>query len=381
MASKLIAVYRYFCFYLIYLLSKIIPFKRKIFLFISMSGNSFGGNPKAFYDYLKTENNRDFDCVWAFSSKQVSIYKTNSRKVKLYSFLYYYYLNVSKFIISDQRLFKQMMPKKHKRQCYIQMWHGTALKKIEADMPKLSSRYKKEAIRDSNNINYVLSNSQYMTKIFRNSFWYEGDILEYGTPRNDIFFDKTAILSAEKRVRDSFGLSEDLKIVLYAPTFRNKNSLLFYDIDLSGVKENLPGDNWIFLIRLHPNLLDKYSSEQIKKSFPNAIDTSSYSDIQDLLCAADVLITDYSSSMFDYIFMYKPCFIYAKDLNEYERGFYFSIYNLPFSVAQSNAELIRNIQNFNEKSYCDKINTFLDEIGNCEVGTSCPTLLKIIQNS
>lgn len=164
-----------------------------------------------------------------------------------------------------------MMPKKHRRQCYIQMWHGTALKKIEADMPKLSGQYKKEAIRDSNNIDFFLSNSQYMTKIFRNSFWYEGIILEYGTPRNDIFFDKTAILSAEKRVRDSFRLSDDVKILLYAPTFRNENSLLFYDIDISRVKENLPGANWIFLLRLHPNLLDKYSSEQIKKSFPNAI--------------------------------------------------------------------------------------------------------------
>ena len=344
-----------------------------------MSGNSFGGNPKAFYDYLKTENNRDFDCVWAFSSQQISNYKTDCRKVKLYSFYYYYYLNVSKYIISDQRLFKQMMPKKHRRQCYIQMWHGTALKKIEADMPKLSGQYKKKAIRDSNNIDFFLSNSQYMTKIFRNSFWYEGIILEYGTPRNDIFFDKTAILSAEKRVRDSFRLSDDVKILLYAPTFRNENSLLFYDIDISRVKENLPGANWIFLLRLHPNLLDKYSSEQIKKSFPNAIDTSSYSDIQDLLCAADVLITDYSSSMFDYIFMYKPCFIYAKDLNEYERGFYYPIFELPFSVAQSNVELIENIKKFDGDNYCEQINTFLNRIGSCEKGTSCRTLFKRIQ--
>ena len=112
------------------------------------------------------------------------------------------------------------------------------------------------------------------------------------------------------------------------------------------------------------------------------LDCTRYLDMQELLCAADFLITDYSSSMFDISIMGKPCFLYADDKDEYDRGFYFKLQDLPFSLAESQSELLDNISNFNIEKYNLKLKVFYDDqIGLWAKGNACHDIYKWIKKN
>lgn len=370
--KRFIKYFKYLRFYSLYLSRWILPVNKHRFLFISMSGNSYGGNPKAFDDYLQKQDCK-VESIWAIS-ESFDKDRIDANFVRLYSWKYYFYLLTSKIIVSDQRLFKSMFPVKRCGQFYVQLWHGTALKKIESDMPNLTDAYKQMAIRDSRMIDLFISGSSFMTKIYRNSFWYSGKMLEIGTPRNDIFF-SSHLLPIKEKVNKFFGL--DKKIILYAPTFRASNSLCAYTIDLSSIYDLYNMDDWVVVVRLHPNLMGSISAQDFSKKFPNAIDGSTYPDMQELLCAADMLITDYSSSMFDYMFTNRPCIIYASDIATYDRGFYLSIRDLPFPIAENNKEL-KDI--LTSKKQCN-YDSFPEKIGSCETGNASKQIYEYLKNN
>ena len=372
---KRLSIIRYISILFAYIITAPFPIKCKKYLFISMSGNSYGGSPKAFSDYIKE---KEFERVWAFSS-HYSDYPRNVRACKLYSIKYYIHLFTCKAIISDQRLYKPMLPFKRKGQLYIQTWHGTPLKKIEADMPSLSSKYEKSAIRDSKLTDVTISGSNYMTKIFKNSFWYNCPIIEIGTPKNDVFF-REENRAVKEKVHKCLGIPSKHKIVLYAPTFRGQDSLDVYTISPTATLRALGSDEeWDFVLRLHPNLMSDTNKKCIKEKFPGTIDATTYPDMQELLLSADIFITDYSSAMFDFMYLYRPCFIYATDIQSYDRGFYFSMNNLPFPIASSMDELEKVIKNFSIITYKNNLETFIHSLGSFEKGTSCNSLYNYIQ--
>jgi len=115
----------------------------------------------------------------------------------------------------------------------------------------------------------------------------------------------------------------------------------------------------------------------------NYIDASNYPDMQELLYAADVLITDYSSSMWDFSLTRRPCFLYATDLNYYDldRGFYSDIHTWPYPLAESNSALIKNIKQFNNDQYQKNIQKHWDALGSYESGHACETVANYILTS
>lgn len=359
----------YLKFIILYGLKCIFPLRKNKILFISMSGNSYGGNPKALSDYIQ-ENDRDIVIVWAVSSL---LGKSNKSQTCLYSWNYYLHLITSKVIVSDQRLFRTMIPIKRKGQIYVQTWHGTALKKIEADIPSLSKGYEKAARRDSKMIDLFVSGSAFMTKIYKTAFWYNGLFLEVGTPRNDLFFSEN-VEKIRHRIKEKFN-AVGKKMLLYAPTFRVNDSLASYTIDIPKIQKSLGEDGWIIVVRLHPNLMGKINKSIFQQKFPGAVDGSSYPDMQELLVASDLLITDYSSSMFDYIYTGKPCVIYATDINTYDRGFYMPIKGMPFPVAENNEELEAILS----KPIVNDYQSFLKEIGSFEIGKASQLIYKYLK--
>ncbi|MBQ1371939.1 MAG: CDP-glycerol glycerophosphotransferase family protein, partial [Oscillospiraceae bacterium] len=233
---------------------------------------------------------------------------------------------------------------KRKNQFYLQTWHGFALKRIEADVGNhLEPEYVAAAKRDSSQIDVIVTGSGFMEKLYRNSFWYEGPVLRTGTPRNDIFFRDHSVLHSE--VCRRLGLPENRKLALYAPTFRSDHSTDAYRIDAELLRrkaaENFQGD-WTVLIRLHPNVAAQ-SATLFAYNGDTLVDATKYPDMAELLCAADLLITDYSSSMFDYALTGKPVIRFATDIEAYQkdRDFYFPLDALPFPLARSNEELER----------------------------------------
>lgn len=364
---------------LMYLLRWVLPVRRNKYIFVSMLGRSFGGNPKAFFDYLKARNDTGIICKWAFESQYK---KDNAIKgISLYTVSYYFHLFTSQYIISDCRLHKKMLPIKRKGQVYVQTWHGTALKKVEGAAESLSPSYKKMAERDSHNIDIFISGSSYMTEIYNRDFWFCGKIHEIGTPRLDVFFDNNS--SRIAGLKERLSIDNDSKLVLYAPTFRSSSdSIEQYSVDSVRVLDALNkkfGGSFVFLTRMHPRIIkERQNMERLRKKFPGAIDVSFFPDIQDLILVSDVLITDYSSCMFDFMYTGRPAFIYASDSDSYDRGFYMNLDQLPFSFSDTNDLLIQNIASFDLDRYSERINAFKAQIGDRERGGACQALYELL---
>ena len=139
------------------------------------------------------------------------------------------------------------------------------------------------------------------------------------------------------------------------------------------------GKNVSILLRAHRK--DKRKWMGIKKT-AEIINAGNYPEIMELMLACDVGITDYSSWIFDFLFLGKPGFIYAPDEEMYQkkRGFYYPLEEAPFSVANDMIEMEKNIIEFNEEDYKKKIGVFLDKRGCIEAGAACKSLVEIFRN-
>jgi CDP-glycerol glycerophosphotransferase len=139
------------------------------------------------------------------------------------------------------------------------------------------------------------------------------------------------------------------------------------------------GGKWLIAVRLHPHLMT--ISDKLIFENQRIIDVTHFDDIQELLYVSDVLITDYSSLMFDYILTGRPCFLYVPDYEDFlkdDRGLYFSMEDLPFSVSYNNLELEKSIINFSRSDYSHKISSFQERIGTFECGKSSERIFNYI---
>jgi len=350
----------------------------KIFMF-SYYGSQYGCNPKYITEYIIQNISKErFDIVWAFNdlNKRDHI---PVRKVKTMSLKYYYELCTSKVVITNFRTTDLFI--KRKNQYYIQTWHSSLrLKQIEKDAERnLPEDYIKMAKRDSEKCDLLLSGCKYSTDIFKKSFWYEGEIFEFGTPRNDLLFHENPQKKIE--ILKKLNVPSDFKIILHAPTFRNDGNLAVYDLNYCGLLKSLEkkmGGKWICLVKLHPHLILK-SSQLVYGD--NVLDVTNYNDIQELLSISDALITDYSSLMFDFSITHKPCFLYIPDFKDYvknDRKLYFDLMELPFKTAMDYSDLLNEIELFEPEKYTKDLICFFEKIGSYENGRASESLVKRI---
>ena len=356
---------------------RIFPIKKNRCFLYSSYGINYGCNPKYISEYL-VENNPEIEVVWAFNYPEKYDIR-GVKKVKNMSLKYFYYLSTSKFIVTNFRTPVEF--KKRDKQIYIQTWHSSLrLKMIEKDAEDtLPQNYIKQAKEDSKKLDYLVSGCKYSTEIFKKCFWYDGEILEIGTPRNDFL-----LTIKEKKIRgikDNLDIGDE-KILLYAPTFRKDNNLDVYNIDYERLLNNLEKKyncKWKILLRLHPHLINIMSEIKVE----NVINVTKYDDIQELLAISDILISDYSSLMFDFTITKRPCFLYVPDLEEYQskdRKLYFNVKELPFKIAKSNDELIDKIVNFSNEEYNKSLELFLNKIGSYENGKASQKIAELIKN-
>ena len=141
--------------------------------------------------------------------------------------------------------------------------------------------------------------------------------------------------------------SEEYRYIIYSPTFRTDDAYQ-YNVDfekLVRVCEEQVGGKWKVLYRLHPNLLFRIKEQTLPDV---CIDVCKYSDMQELIAISDFMITDYSSCMFDMMYMKKPCLLYMSDFKEYterERNLYFNIKELPFLKVYTEDEALLKLKN------------------------------------
>ncbi|MEA2249733.1 MAG: CDP-glycerol glycerophosphotransferase [Solirubrobacteraceae bacterium] len=210
------------------------------------------------------------------------------------------------------------------RTLYLQIWHGTPLKRVHRDIlwspPGLLDRLQ----RDVDRWDVLVSPNRASTPRLRQAFGYEGEVLEIGYPRNDV-------LSAPDReqrraqVRGRLEIPDGATAVLYTPTFRD--DAVFADrsfelgLDAAAFADALGGDH-VLLLRLHYMVTERLPP----MAHPAVRDVSLHLDVSELYLAADVLVTDYSSTMFDFAVTGKPILYLTYDLEYFQnelRGFYF----------------------------------------------------------
>lgn len=349
---------------LILCIFKIIPIYKNKIIFISYNGRGYGDNAKYIHEQLTKKNVK---CYWVLNDLSDKM-PDDIVKVKNKSISYFYHLFTSKIIINNSRFPRYIRIRK--RQYYIQAWHGDLqIKKIEWDAKSvLDYGYRRAMKTDTAMTDLMLSNSDHFTKICRKAFRYSGEIMEVGSPRNDILLDRPNDIVF--RVRSYFSIKENEHILLYAPTFRENYKHNPYDIDFDRLKIKLlqlTGKKWRILIRLHPNIKNP---EQLIKKNKNIIDANGYADIQELIVSCSLLITDYSSVMFDAMIAEKPVIIYAKDADDYinTRGCYFNLSELPFLTVKNNIDLNTNLNSDFLKKYQHGYNEFKKKIGLKETG-------------
>lgn len=352
---------------------EIIPIKRNRILFYPTNGQVYC-NLK--YIYLKLNKcDKDISVIWVLSDKV-----NNIKSCKKNSLSFFYYVMTAQVIIFNNGFLSYI--RKREQQVYIETWHGGgAYKKIDAVYKNIHNIYKrKRAMYSVNNIDYVVSSSQEFSKVFKaDTGISHAKFLPYGMPRNDMFFDTQFCKNINDKIYRYYKIDKKKKIVLYAPTFRNHGfaSNLRPDALLEALYKKT-GKEYVLMLRCHPHIVNTIFYGSINNDI---INVSDYMDMQELLCAADVLITDYSSCMWDFSLMYKPCFIYAVDLNDYknERGFHTPIVEWPFPIATNNQELEQNIINFNKNEYINKVKVHHDKLGSFEDGHATERICNLIK--
>ena len=286
-------------------------------------------------------------------------------------------------VVNSVDVFSIYMPKKPE-QFLLQTWHGSlGIKRFGKDpfWTLLGAAKRMAKVTDA-----VVSNSEFEDFVYKDTFWADVPILRYGHARNDILIstpdNQQKIAQINKRLREQYEIGADVRLILYAPTFRNALNVDCYDVDCKGVVEALEkrfGGQWKLLMRLHPTAREKMEELTfLDKSC--VIDMTTYPDIQDLIVISDAMITDYSSCIFDFVVSGKPGFIFATDIAEYnnERGFYYKLEETPFPIATNNEELLTNIGAFDLKAYESAVKDFLDKKGCVDDGQAARRTAKLI---
>ncbi|MCW5248934.1 bifunctional glycosyltransferase/CDP-glycerol:glycerophosphate glycerophosphotransferase [Streptomyces sp. SHP 1-2] len=321
------------------------PLKEQVF-YLSYNGKQFSDSPRAMYEEL-VRRGSELKHLWAVRDGQVTL-PEGVEPVRMWGREWYEALASSRYIVTNAHLPDWVV--RRPGQVIVQTWHGTMLKKIGHDIETLhfDREYQNRLALEAKNWSLLVSSNRFSTPILKRAFSYEGEIQEAGYPRNDYLYSPERDGIAE-RVKERLGLPAGKKVVLYAPTWRDDQShsagQYRFDlrIDLDDARRRL-GDDHVLLIRRHSNVVDAVPGAGNGFVF----DVSEYPDIADLYLAADMMITDYSSVMFDYAHLKRPMLFFTYDLEHYRdtlRGFYFDFeQDSPGPLINNSKELVDAIR-------------------------------------
>lgn len=358
-----------------------LPVKKNKILFFNYGGLGYRCNCK----YISEEILRKeypVQLIWVVSDSKIkSEIPERIKVVEKGSFEYYRELYTSKICIANNDN-KLLTERKREEQYYINTWHGYGPFKKVAASTVGNDEQEIERIRDNySKYDLFVTASRFYSEVFHTSFLYEGEIFECGAPRNDVFFKGNDLRGA---VLKKYNIVSDKKIVLYAPTFRPDVEYSFerYSLDMDKTLDALKtrfGMEFVLLYRFHHML---YAAGRKRKFYKSGIDVTSYPDVQELLVAADILITDYSSIMWDFSLQRKPVFLYQNDEEDYadKAGFYVDPSEWPYAKAHTEQEFLECIKNFDEEKYVHDVTRFLGRYGSCDDGHASERVVQRIMD-
>ncbi len=354
----------------------ILPVDKNKVVFHSTNGDRYNCNPKYISEYIIKNCPDEFKVVWVFNkpgnyaflkNQGITVCKSNSPSA-------IYNLITAKFIIDN--IFPVSYIPYRKSQCVINTWHGGgSYKKGDVKEPSFRVKHSKKMVEK---IDYkIFSCERYRNRNLKDGVVKKESVLPFGTARNDMFFGDTSY--AVKKVKDYYNIPQDTGFILYAPTFRVVDTDDF-GLDLENAvkacREYFKKD-FVFAYRMHKIHENDYNV--LNES--SALCINDYEDTQELIAAADVIITDYSSIIWDAAVAKKPCFLFVPDLEEYVSrvGFDVPISEWPFPLAKTNGELYRLITDFDEEDYLVNCEAHLKALGSYETGHSAEKTVEFMK--
>lgn len=297
--------------------------KRKgLTIVIGRDSHHFSDNTKYYYNFLARNYPKDSFFLYEKTNKYTNEIPNSIHYPSLNSI---HLLLIAEFIVIDTSTwYKHFKPYFSFKAKKIQLWHGIGSKKIEMatklfTISKLKNLRKLYGILRGQLVKYKLvsSTSDYYTEhLYKNAFRYK-EILPLGQPRNDIFFrtpDKFDLINTDKNIINNLirkKTKENIRIVLYTPTFRKNTSLNL--IDLKSLNVFAIENKIIFVFKYH------VLSEEINLSdYSNIYQYNKQKDIYPLMSISDLMITDYSSIYLDYIIQNKPILFFTPDFEDYK---------------------------------------------------------------
>jgi Putative glycosyl/glycerophosphate transferases involved in teichoic acid biosynthesis TagF/TagB/EpsJ/RodC len=357
------------------------PIRENRMVFHSHMGNGYECNPKYVCEALMKRTTGNYEIIWAVNDVADSSLPKEVKRVKYGSFKWMFYESTCKAsILNDGGVWIPI----REGQLRVNTWHGGGCyKKVGFQNDWLNVDKKdvmdKRLDMSSRETNLFLSSSSYFTEnVIRKSFGYKGEVLNCGMPRNDMLVSDSLEqkVRCNEKIRNFFNLPADNVIVLFAPTYR---VLLANDVcfDIDAVEDAVKkkyNRSVTILVRAHRKMVATLKNGK-------GILANHYPDMQELLVTSDILISDYSSSIWDYSFTGKPCFLYTPDLLQYRitPGFERDIFDWGFSVCNSNEELCKALADFDFEVHRKKMEEHHSELGSYEFGNATEQLLEYFE--
>ena len=337
---------------------------------------AFSDNPRAIFERLRDEPGHGH--VWLASDRHADAFPAGVDTVEYGSPAAVAALEAADVVVANTHT--DLEWSKRPDTLYLQTWHGTPLKRVHKDIlwspPGLLDRLQ----RDVDRWDVLLSPNRASTPRLRQAFRYDGEVLELGYPRNDVL-NAPDRDERRARVRARLGIPDGVTAVLYTPTFRDdavfaeRSFELGLDVDAFTAAL---GAGHVLLLRLHYMI-----TEQLRPMVHPAVrDVSLHPDVSELYLAADALVTDYSSTMFDFAVTGRPLAFLTYDLADFQhrlRGFYFNLEDeAPGPLVETTAELVGVLRDLDttRASYADRYARFRERYCHLEDGRATARVLE-----
>jgi CDP-glycerol glycerophosphotransferase (TagB/SpsB family) len=350
-------------------------------LFTAFRGH-FSDSPRAVYEALLAQG-VDADCTWLSAPHTQATFPADVRTAEFGSPESIAALEAADIVVSNDHI--PLDWEKRPGATYLQTWHGTPLKRIHNDVLWAPEGRLAYLEHDIAKWDLLLSPNSASTERLRKAFGFTGPIHETGLPRNDLLSSPRAG-DVRAAVRADLRIGDDQKVVLYTPTWRD--DLVFqktgpqdfeFPVDLEDFAARLGSDH-VLMLRLHNMVMDRL--EIAEGSVVR--DVCGHPDIRDLYLAADVLVTDYSSTMFDFAITGKPILYFTYDLDYFRdelRGFYFDLAEAaPTPLLRTSKELVDAIADVDAiaAEHADRYARFRSTFTHLEDGAATQRVLHLL---
>ncbi len=360
---------------------RLLPIKKNRILFTGLTGGKnydYSCNPRYIYEYLRDTYPGRYEYVWAVSDKEKYSFleEEGVKLIRHFTVSSFPMLLTSKVIVTNGS-YVPWFPFR-KKQYVINTWHGGgAYKKVENETPSADWATKKRAEFCANNINLFLASCKVQEEqMIQTTYQYTGEVLRMGTPRNDklVSGDTEDMI---KKVKEYYTLDQETHILMYAPTYRNANPSVIFDADAVWKLLNSGNEKWVIFSRFHRY---QEADMHVEIAGSHIIDVADYPDMQELLAITDILITDYSSVIWDYMLLNKPCFLYVPDKEEYTKntGFYVELNEWPYEQVCDMNQLMDKLLDYDKEAMQNRIKQHLEQLGSYESGACCEAIAQKI---